>query len=381
MTSVANKLASRDSTFVGGGSDPKLSVVVPFYNPQPYFREAIDSLLCQSFPDFELILINDGSTDDSEAMLDGFDDPRIRLIRNETNLGIAPSMNRALEVARAPLVARQDADDASLPNRFAEQVRFLRNNPDIVMVGTAMDVVDAEGRVITRWSYGTEPDVCRWHALSRSPVGNTSTMFRRDAVLSVGGYDVRFQPADDYDLWGRLLDVGGITNLPQSLVRYRVHETAVTTTQQPKLDNLGCQISRRLLSRYLADSCVETMLEVTRNSSPGVPLVCTAIECYNRLERQFIRQHNPSVEAADEIHRNLLHRVVDHARHLSLGDRYLVYRSMRRGLSSSFRDQLAARMLMPPGVKDAIKRMAGREVNSHVTRDSADGQSLSARAG
>ena len=334
----------------------QLSVVLPVYNAAEFLRPAIESILNQTFDDFELIVIDDGSTDNTAEILSSFDDARIRLEPNQENIGLIETLNKGLRLATAPLVARQDADDISSPNRFALQGEHLQANADTVAVGAAMNLVDAEDQFIAQWVYPKSPLLCRWQALFDSPMGHSVSMFRRDAVLSAGGYSPDHKYAEDYDLWTRLQESGAVENLELPLVEYRVHETSVSQANEDRQIAARGVISRRGLTRYLASEDCDTILDVCSTDSPSVQTVLSSIEAYARLHEQYAQQHEAS--PTEEIRRLVITRVMSHAVGRSFRERARVYRSLRRKIVKSRGDQMhAAKLLVPTYAKNLVKRL------------------------
>jgi glycosyltransferase involved in cell wall biosynthesis len=223
---------------------PRVSVVLPVYNGAPYVVEAVESILSQTFRDFELLLIDDGSTDTTRELLVPLANRDNRLIiRAEPRRGLVGSLNYGIAIARAPLIARMDADDAALPGRFAAQVAYLVANPDCVAVGTAILKVDAQGRSKSPPLRQTP----RFDPLAFPPeiggIPHPTAIMRRSAVVGVGGYRPYFYNAEDRDLWARLWQVGRIHQLPEVGLHYRVHAGSVTRMKQ----------GEQLLSHMLAD--------------------------------------------------------------------------------------------------------------------------------
>jgi GT2 family glycosyltransferase len=210
-------------------STPAISVLMPVHNAGRFLAPALDSILAQTFSDFELIAINDGSTDDSGQALAEFAarDPRIRVI-SQHNAGIVAALNRALELARAPLIARMDADDLSRPDRFAKQVAYLREHPEVAVVSGAMDLIDENGAHLRVATFPTDPDAVASELLHRSCVCHPAVMAHVAALRSVGGYRANARHAEDYDLWLRIAEAGRIANLPDVLLSYRVHPQAIS---------------------------------------------------------------------------------------------------------------------------------------------------------
>lgn len=201
---------------------PRVSVIMAVYNGTRYLREAIDSVLSQDFQDFEFVIVDDCSTDGTPEMIAGYGDARIVYLRNPRNAGQTASLNTALRAARAPYIARIDADDAYQPGKLRRQVEFLDANPDVAVCGTSAVKFDGEGHEFGLFLPPVRLDDIRFAIHHRVPVCHVSVMMRRDPVLACGGYDERYKYAADYALWSRLLAAGQqIANLPQPLMKYR----------------------------------------------------------------------------------------------------------------------------------------------------------------
>ncbi|CAN5189729.1 hypothetical protein BH10PSE11_BH10PSE11_07990 [soil metagenome] len=208
---------------------PLVSVIMPFRNARQYLREAIDSVLRQTFKDFELLLIDDFSQDDSRSICESYAtaDSRVRLLRNE-NAGIIGALNFGIAHARGELIARMDADDICEPERFALQVQELQRSPAIAILGSAASLINQRGDVIGELSYATAPSEIYHELLQRSCIIHPSAMMRTGVVRRAGGYRSAFIRCEDYDLWLRIAEPANIANLKEPLLRYRVHEEQVT---------------------------------------------------------------------------------------------------------------------------------------------------------
>lgn len=206
-----------------------VSVVLPVYNAEPFVVEAVESILRQTLTAFELVVIDDGSTDRSPVLLAGLAarDPRIRLISRE-NRGLTRSLNEGLEIATGEYVAIMNADDVALPARLGKQAAFLDAHPRVAAVGTQTRLLgdDRSRGPVTRLP--ESPDAMRAFLLKASPLAHPSVMMRRSAVLAVGGYRPQMEPAEDYDLWLRLAEQHDLANLPDALLEYRVHSGQAT---------------------------------------------------------------------------------------------------------------------------------------------------------
>jgi glycosyltransferase involved in cell wall biosynthesis len=215
---------------------PKVSVVMSVYNGERYLRQAIASILRQTWTDYEFLIVNDGSTDNSREIIISFDDPRIRLVDNSTNIGLTKSLNRGLELARGEFVARQDADDVSHPTRFEHQVSFLNAHPEVILVGAQARRINQYGHVISSAKFPmplTSASI-KWYLMmfGASAFIHTSVMFRREVVWDqFRGYDERFARAQDLELWSRVAQKYEVRNLSQVLVDYRSHPESVTDSK------------------------------------------------------------------------------------------------------------------------------------------------------
>jgi glycosyltransferase involved in cell wall biosynthesis len=213
---------------------PKVSVVMSVFNGEPFLRAAIDSVLGQTFRDFEFIIIDDGSTDRSAEMVRSYTDPRIVLVSQE-NRGVAVALNRGLTQATGEYVARQDADDISLPERFAAQVRFLDAHQEIAVVGTGAILIDSEGRPFSRFSPFTRHDRLVADLLRGvCPLMHGSVMTRREAILNAGAYNPIFNRVQDLELWLRMSAQYRLANLREPLYHFRKHDQSFT--QQARID-------------------------------------------------------------------------------------------------------------------------------------------------
>lgn len=208
---------------------PRVSVLMPVRNGAQWLPDAIDSVLAQTLPEFELFVIDDGSTDCTPEIVAGYAarDARVRPIRQEA-LGLVTALNRGLSEARAELIARLDADDLAMPERFARQVVAMDSNPRLNLLGSWAEIVDGEGRVTGRLTPPHEPTALRDILLRTNPFIHSSIMMRAAAARELGGYRAAFEAAEDYDLWIRLSEYGDVAIAPEMLVRYREHGGNVT---------------------------------------------------------------------------------------------------------------------------------------------------------
>jgi hypothetical protein len=212
-----------------GAGEPLVSVVLPVHNGERYLAAAIDSVLAQTHRELELIVLDDGSTDGSAAIAASCRDPRVVLVRNERNLGLVPTLNKGLELARGDFVARMDADDVAEPTRLARQVARFAADASLVALGTAIDFIDAEGRPVgvpRRQVQGAA--LLRWRLLRGTCVYHPTLMLHRARAGTDAGYSQDFPHAEDYELLLRLSRDHAVDNLPEVLLHQRVHAGSVS---------------------------------------------------------------------------------------------------------------------------------------------------------
>lgn len=207
---------------------PRVSILMPVYKTAPYLREAMDSILSQTFTDYELIVLNDCSPDEADEILDTYSDSRIVRYKGEKNAGLSNILNVGIGMARGKYIARMDSDDLSCPERLQIQVDFLESHPDIDLVSVGMQLFGAKDEI---WVREQNPDKVKINALFHSPILHASSMWRRERFEEKG---LRFRqemvPSEDYDLWTRALVKGlKMVNLRQVLYKYRIHPAQATT--------------------------------------------------------------------------------------------------------------------------------------------------------
>lgn len=226
---------------------PEVSVLMPVHNGAKYLAEAIKSILRQNFIDFELLIIDDGSTDEIEKVIGQFSDSRIVFVRNSENVGVASTLNRGIDLARGRFIARMDSDDISMPYRLQKQVEFLGQHPQVAVVGSWVEIFGSNGT----WKEHRpcKPEVVKASLIFDTPFFHPSVMLRKEILQQhCLRYDPSFSCSEDYELWTRVVRHGDLDNIPEVLVRMRHHEESVTHSKQETMR----QQTLVILSRELA---------------------------------------------------------------------------------------------------------------------------------
>jgi glycosyltransferase involved in cell wall biosynthesis len=227
---------------------PSVTVLMPLFNGEKYIRQAVESILVQTWPDFELLIIDDGSTDAGPEIVSALHDHRIVMLRNERNMGVAATLNRGLDVARGRLIARMDADDISLPDRLERQVRFMDGHP----------LVGISGGWVRLFGGGELPYTCRVpsdcddvaaYMLFENSLWHVTAIMRKSAMIQASlQYDSNFSRSEDYDLWTRANSFYPLANIGHTLVQVRRHKGSVTRTNWDEMTRQTEVIQARLLA-------------------------------------------------------------------------------------------------------------------------------------
>jgi len=264
-----------------------LTVILPVYNGERYLSETIDSVLAQSYRDYEFLILDDGSCDATPEILERYArlDPRIRLLRHD-NHGVGYTLNRGLAEARGRLIAQIGADDVALPGRLQKQVTFLDSSPDYVLVGGYLRIIDSAGRVVGLRTYPTSDRKVRDHLLLYNPFGAPSVMYRRNDALAAGGFTPRFWTCEDYDFVLRLAKRGKVANLPEPLTSYRLHQGSVKSTQTVRQLRDTLAAKRAAYTEYGYRQTIRARLV---NLAQGALLHLPAAVTYWLFTKVFIR--------------------------------------------------------------------------------------------
>jgi glycosyltransferase involved in cell wall biosynthesis len=209
----------------------KVSVVLPVYNGSKYLGLAIDSILTQSFKDFELIVVNDGSTDASGEVIGSFNDNRLKVITNPTNVGITKSLNIGVKAATGKYIARMDSDDISEPIRLEKQYEFMERNPKVGVLGSNINIIDTEGNFIRFKGRPITNNEIKFYFVINNPFVHSSVMVRKVCFDTLGFYDEDFKYAQDYELWQRFSIKYRMRNLKRPLLKWRSNREGISYTK------------------------------------------------------------------------------------------------------------------------------------------------------
>jgi glycosyltransferase involved in cell wall biosynthesis len=227
------------------GNTPSISVIMPIFNGEKYLEKAITSILDQTFDDFEFIIIDDGSTDNSIRIIKQFKDSRINFIQNNENLGLIASLNKAISKAQGKYIARMDQDDISKPYRFENQIHFLENNLEYGLIGSWVEVIPNS---LSSIHYHTDYNSIRFAMAFYCPFIHPSVMIKRSILNELDVvYDAEYIHAEDYELWTRIIQKTKVCNLNIELLEYRIHETQTSYIHKSH----QIQISRKIKEKYI----------------------------------------------------------------------------------------------------------------------------------
>lgn len=245
---------------------PQVSVILPVYNTENYVAEAIQSILNQTFTDFELLIIDDASTDNTLGIISQFTDPRITVITNDFNLKVVKTLNKGLRLAKGDFIARMDADDIAHSKRFEKQIQYLKQNPEIDMVNTWVQTFGSENNILRA---ATDHELIKARLLFLNPITHPAVMFRRDAFIKNNlYYNEEFVNAEDYGLWVAAIDKIKLAAVPEVLFKYRMHDNNISVLKSSNssvLDEMHYKIYSTLLGKLGLGEVTNDELLMHRN--------------------------------------------------------------------------------------------------------------------
>lgn len=193
---------------MGNKTSPLITVLMSVHNNEKTVGRAINSILNQSFGNFEFLIINDASTDNTSEVIKSYNDDRINIVNNKKNLGLTRSLNKGLRKARGKYLARIDADDISLTSRLKKQVNFMVKNPEFTLLGTSFNIINNKNQIVKEVKFNTTPEKLYYDLIFQNMFAHSSVIFKLDEALKVGGYNETYKYSQDYDLWHKLANIG-----------------------------------------------------------------------------------------------------------------------------------------------------------------------------
>ncbi|MCU0532598.1 MAG: glycosyltransferase [Hydrococcus sp. Prado102] len=300
---------------------PKVSVVMSVYNGSRYLRQSIESILNQTRTDFEFVIVNDGSTDNSWEILTEYAnlDRRIVLLDNKENIGLTKSLNKGLAQAQGDYIARQDADDVSLPNRLEKQATLLNERAEIVLCSCDIESIDGEGRPIHKIQRVCPPDIVAWYLLFYNHLaGHSQVMFRRKPVIELGGYCENYRYSQDYELWCRLVKVGKIAIVSEILLQQRFHQTSISAQKSGEQEACLLMQVEKNLENILNEALEQNEVKELHGFWIGhfwsayfpdikrVDIVQTRLKkIYRAFIKQYLSPNSPQPEILSEIRNSI----------------------------------------------------------------------------
>ena len=277
---------------------------MPVYNGEKCLREAIDSILSQTFSNFEFLIINDGSSDESINIIKSYNDLRIRLINNKKNIGITKSLNKGLKIARGKYIARMDADDISLPSRLEKQFKFLENNKNIGLVGSNIFFIDQSGKIIKKQNMPQKHFMIKWKYFFGSSMAHPSIM-ARTKILKKNLYNEDFARAQDAELFSRLIfdkDIR-LANLNNYLLKYRIHPNSIIKKRSISQEEKSINVRIKNIEKYikLSKKEREVIKAIKIKNKLTIKNIFSERKIYKRLFRVSCKKDKLNKEQAKRI--------------------------------------------------------------------------------
>lgn len=277
---------------------PKLSVIMPVFNAERFLEQSVRSILNQSFRDFELIVIDDGSTDDTVNIINSFHENRIVLVINENRLGLPESLNKGINLAKGEYIARMDADDIADKQRLEIQYQFLLKNPELGIVSSKVLLIDKKGHTTGRWHRNYSPEEIFYHLHFNNILAHSTIMGKKSTFLEYGGYNNHFDKVEDFHLWQKISKQYALFILPRYLLKIRIHDESVSLKNLRLQQNLTEKLVRERLESMLGENLDPQVIFILRNdysgfsrlhtSYPDRQLVLTALDLLWRVNRAIV---------------------------------------------------------------------------------------------
>ncbi len=271
---------------------PKVTVLMPVYNGEKYLKETIESILNQTFIDFEFLIIDDGSIDATEEIIKSFLDPRINYVKNNENLKIISTLNKGLSLSKGRYIARMDADDICVSNRLEKQVKFLENNPSIGLIGS--DYISF-GTINKSIHYPSQYEDLKFSALFYNPFCHPSIMMRKDIITKYNlSYNSAFLHLEDYKLWTEFLIICNCQNITEELISYRTHPNQISKVHEELQKRNVMNVQKDYLKNAgfnLSDEEIQIIVSTSTSTSSVFGSVFVSTSIYIKSVEKFIRQN------------------------------------------------------------------------------------------
>jgi glycosyltransferase involved in cell wall biosynthesis len=283
---------------------PLISVLMPVYNCELYIDEAIESILNQTYTNFEFLIIDDLSTDTTVSRIKNYTDPRIKLIEKPLNSGIASSLNLGFKIAKGDYLARMDGDDISLPERFAKQIAFLENNPDVIVCGSFYTIIGTQKSIPVPEKH----EDIKVASLRNNCMVHPSLMLRKKAVdeLSIC-YDDTKEPVEDFDLWVRLFTKGKFHNLQEVLLHYRIHSHQVSTFNREKQKKGASKVRFELLNQLPFEKTEQESIALQKMLLNDDSLHYNHIVLFQKIKNKLLKANENHFFGAKKFQEFLIH--------------------------------------------------------------------------
>ena len=272
---------------------PSVSVIMPVFNSEKYLADAIESILNQTFSDFEFLIFDDGSTDSSASIISSYaaKDQRIVPFYCEENSGYVVHLNKGILLANCEFIARMDSDDFSLPDRFACQVEYLENNRNVAVVGSSSIRINENGEELGTSIRNASPSGLLWESFFKNPLAHPTVMFRKSHILEAGLYDPTKLPAEDFDLWTRVIRTSEVANLARPLLKYRERPFSISCIKNDLQRKISIQTLRAHWQLFCNADLSEEAAQFFRDFHTGVEAQSFAIvrPAYYSVLRLYMR--------------------------------------------------------------------------------------------
>ena len=303
---------------------PKVTVLMSVYNGEAYLKASVQSVLEQTFRDFEFLVIDDGSSDGSLSILQDIHDDRVRVVQNAQNLGLIRSLNKGIGLARGEYIARHDCDDLMVRERLAHQVVYMDEHPEVVLAGTWMQLIDESDNPVDEWCNPPSDLEIRWSSLFNAAVSHPSAMYRTQLARTLKGYSSDSIYAEDFDLWSRMAEHGKVANLPAILEWYRIHGESVSKKNEERQLATRFAVASRNIAKVVGPEFFHPALMeliIQTRMPKGLAELNSLVRGYQQLVQAFEAQYVVAVALSDWIRWDIVERLSTSFQHVGWAGR------------------------------------------------------------